>query len=627
MSKGNPSYIAVETVVASIEKLRRFNPFYGITYLVCKKNSLPVGRPTHFPIDDATNQFLQEFYKPDYASAHYFHPFETSGKKGGWVSPRYASTGLQSSRTREFKDAFMHEKGTDYWAWARNYVRFLGSKLDLDGVGPIPALWLAVWLFREREWPQGATPEDLIQAFLKEFSITGQEQQQVFTSFVPQAIGPVFADQVYSDAELLKHLKPAPDAKPEECGTLQLLTLEGLGPAPRLDFTPGERLSIITGDNGLGKTFLLECAWWSLTGDWVDQQATPRLDAKPNEPAITFEISRKRALGQKTRIKFDWSAQTWLAHRTRPTIPGLIVYGRVDGSFAVWDPVRHAVSTPGRPGALKFKREEVFNGLDERIEGLLRDWVSWQRNPDQNQFEVFKRVLRRLSPPDLGPLVPDEPIRVPLQPREIPTIRHHFGVVPISQESAGVKRIVSLAYLLVWAWSEHRINSNLARKAPQKNMVILIDEMEAHLHPKWQRVVLPAVLDVVSILSKEVQAQIIVATHSPLILASLEPTFSEDVDKLYHLRLKSGQVDFREIKFVRYGRVDEWLTSDIFELGEPRSREGEYAIQRARQVMGTDNPTVEAIKEATSALSRTLAEDDEFWPRWLYFAEQKGVTL
>src|SRR5215469_3957180 len=64
--------------------------------------------------------------------------------------------------------------------------------------------------------------------------------------------------------------------------------------------------------------------------------------------------------GRKTRIRFDWSTQTWLAHKTRPNIPGLIVYGRVDGSFAVWDPVRQAVAADDRPGVLKFRREEVL---------------------------------------------------------------------------------------------------------------------------------------------------------------------------------------------------------------------------------------------------------------------------
>ena len=33
------------------------------------------------------------------------------------------------------------------------------------------------------------------------------------------------------------------------------------------------------------------------------------------------------------------------------------------------------------------------------------------------------------------------------------------------------------------------------------------DEAEAHLHPRWQREILPAVLDLTSILAEEVDAQ------------------------------------------------------------------------------------------------------------------------
>jgi hypothetical protein len=158
-------HIANETVVASIGQLRPFHPFFGITFLVCKKAKLPVGKKAHFNIDDTTNRFLQAFYKPDYTSAHFFHPFETSGSKGGWVSPRYASTGLQSSRTREFKEAFLHPRGTDLWGWEANYVGFLADKLSSEKRGPVPAFWLAVWLFRDQEWPSDAVPELLISTF------------------------------------------------------------------------------------------------------------------------------------------------------------------------------------------------------------------------------------------------------------------------------------------------------------------------------------------------------------------------------------------------------------------------------------------------------------------------------
>ena len=280
------------------------------------------------------------------------------------------------------------------------------------------------------------------------------------------------------------------------------------------------------------------------------------------------------------------------------------------------------------PACCFFGRDEVFRGLEGKIEGLLRDWVAWQRNPDQTIFDIFKRVLRRLSPPDMGALIPGEPVRMPFLPREIPTLVHHFGQVPIVHESAGLRRVVTIAYLLVWAWNEHRIYSGLAKKAPQDKIVILIDEMEAHLHPKWQRVVLPALLDVAGILSRTMQPQVIVATHSPMILASLESGFSDKTDRLFHLQLtQDHEVRFRDIEFVKYGRIDEWLTSELFELVQPRSREGEQAIEQAKRLLAQKHPSADAIREVSGALKKTLAQDDDFWPRWLYFTEQKGVNI
>jgi hypothetical protein len=268
-----------------------------------------------------------------------------------------------------------------------------------------------------------------------------------------------------------------------------------------------------------------------------------------------------------------------------------------------------------------------MDGRDKRINGLLRDWVNWQRASDPNIFEMFKAVLRRLSPPDMNPLEPGEPMRIAGDSREIPTLRHNYDVVPFTNESAGVKRIVTVAYLLVWAWNEHKVYSGLSKKAPQNRMVILVDEMEAHLHPKWQRVVLPALLDVTSILGRELEAQMIIATHSPLILASLEQYFHDPVDKLFHLQIAGDKVTFDEVAFVKYGRVDAWLTSELFELRQPTSQPAENALERAKATLAEENPNPEAIREIQKQLSETLPADDEFWPRWLYFAKQKGVEI
>ena len=46
---------------------------------------------------------------------------------------------------------------------------------------------------------------------------------------------------------------------------LKNVKMTNVGPAPTMEFDFGDRLNLLTGDNGLGKSFLLDIAWWALT--------------------------------------------------------------------------------------------------------------------------------------------------------------------------------------------------------------------------------------------------------------------------------------------------------------------------------------------------------------------------
>ena len=75
--------------------------------------------------------------------------------------------------------------------------------------------------------------------------------------------------------------------------------------------------------------------------------------------------------------------------------------------------------------------------------------------------------------------------------------RAHLGLsywsLSVSLASAGVRRALALAYFLVWAWHEHRAAAQLLGKRPEDRFVVLFDEPETHLHPRWQRAILPSV--------------------------------------------------------------------------------------------------------------------------------------
>lgn len=193
--------------------------------------------------------------------------------------------------------------------------------------------------------------------------------------------------------------------------------------------------------------------------------------------------------------------------------------------------------------------------------------------------------------------------------------------VPVIYASAAVKRILGLAYLLVWTWTEHQRMSELRGLPPARQVIFLVDEVEAHLHPRWQRTIVRALLDVVSAMHSRTAVQLIAATHAPLVMASLEPYFNSDTDRLLHLALRDGTVVLEELPWAKEGDISAWLVSDAFGLAQARSLEAERAIEAAEAWARGDRkvlpPRLKTRAAIQKELERVLPGMDPFWPRWL----------
>lgn len=405
---------------------------------------------------------------------------------------------------------------------------------------------------------------------------------------------------------------------------LKYLHLKQVGLAPDLRVDWAERLNLIAGDNGLGKSFLLDMAWWALTRTWAGSIALPALSSR--KPTIEYVVQGKKKLAEPVVSVFKRTDESWPLSQARPTMPGIVVYIRIDGGFSVWDPARNYWRTdPGRPPAYHFDAADVWNGLDvkgQRVcEGLERDWVNWQEGK-KPQFEALEAVLRVISPPS-EPLRVGPPQRLFVgEGRDRPTLLFGSQTVPVALASAGVRRMLGLAYFLVWAWYEHQTAAKLLGKEAENRMVILFDEPETHLHPRWQRTVLPSLLEAMNVLrgSGAAVPQMLIATHSPLVMASLEPIFDESVDDLIHLSLQDGGVCVDQGGWATQGDVTNWLVSETFGLEQARSVEAEQIIEAAEAYMrGEQQPlsNLDGKKAIHAGLMRLLPAGDPFWPRWL----------
>jgi hypothetical protein len=332
---------------------------------------------------------------------------------------------------------------------------------------------------------------------------------------------------------------------------LQSLKLVGVGPAPEMEMHFAPRLNVLTGDNGLGKSLFLETIWYVLTGSWAGMPAWPRNDADVAE--IKFSMNE----GDEETQLFLRQFQRWTDIEPMISDEYIVVYARVDGSIAIWDQARRSPAKSATQKDDVFTPDEILHDKrDDRgqriCRGLIEDWVTWQdrrpESPGGNLFAHFCAMLETLSP-NPGNTEHDETIR-PAKPirlfvndsRDFPTIDVGYGATPIIHASAGMRRIISLAYLVLWAWNEHVQASRLLKQEPAKKIVFLMDEVENHLHPEWQRRILPALLKVFESLGEGMQVQMHVTTHSPMVLASLEPHWKNELDQLFLFALENGKV-------------------------------------------------------------------------------------
>jgi hypothetical protein len=527
------------------------------------------------------------------------------------------------------------------------------------------------------------------------------------------------------------------------------LTLKDVGPARDLKFAFSPRLNVLTGDNGLGKTFVLDVIWWALTMTWAGEKAFPwrppqvegagstsgggsgprahstsgggsgprahstsgggsgprahstsgggsgphahstsgggaSSESETGEirPEITALLGHREGEAQHDEDivaggVWKWEKQEWMrkpssiqrrtavskgkreqADEVESRPRSLVVYARIDGSYAVFDTLyaKGGMSTFADT-AIVLSPSELWNGKEVAdpevqggkrtvIGGLLADWVSWQQRSKSEEFGALRKVLHALWPPREHLNLDLAPTRVHLRDRrDIPVVSTDYAVVPVTLVSAGMKRALSLAYLLVWAWTEHEKAAKESRQKPTRDVVLLIDEPELHQHPSWQRAFLPAVLKAIGMIAPNAAVQVFTATHSPLVLASLENAWVETLDDLFVMERDGSLIKAEELPFTKEGDVSAWLASTVFGRAGGRSREAELAIAAAMDVMagrtkdaetnlaaleagwqalatppqerparGPHPPLVERVHDA---LTRTLPGHDRFWARWV----------
>ena len=134
------------------------------------------------------------------------------------------------------------------------------------------------------------------------------------------------------------------------------------------------------------------------------------------------------------------------------------------------------------------------------------------------------------------------------------------------------------------------------------NSIILIDEPELSLHPKWQQ----RIIEVYKKIGEN--NQIIVATHSPHILGSVS---NENIFILY--RNENGKIEAKtgDELYSSYGQPVDRVLKDIMGLKSVRTPKIDRDIQELRKLVDEDKYDTEEFKKKYNNLLKILGNIDE----------------
>ncbi|MEL6440527.1 MAG: AAA family ATPase [Cyanobacteria bacterium J06621_8] len=397
-----------------------------------------------------------------------------------------------------------------------------------------------------------------------------------------------------------------------------------------LDFDLKEP-TVLIGINGVGKSSVLDClaillSWFTARVQNLQGSGSYFLDSDIN-------YKDKEAHNEITVNTLDFQDVTWSltkvkkGHgkntssdlvRLRELIKNIHKKNQIDDQIslplAVYYPTNRAVlDVP-----LRIKKKHLFDPINAYDLALAKEAIDfrrffeWFRNredlenenyrynqeSEDQQLETVRKAIYQMLPGFLNLRVQRSPLRMTLEKEEQQLV--------VNQLSSGEKCLLAMVGDLARRLAIANPN---CQNALQGDAIVLIDEIELHLHPAWQRDIIPALKRTFP------NCQFIITTHSPQVLSHIKS------ENIYLLESFNAEIVARKPQS-SFGRDSNSILEDIMGVSE-RPQEikkdilklfqliDEGKLNNAQQLrqeivnkIGSDEP--ELIKAATSIRRREI---------------------
>lgn len=327
--------------------------------------------------------------------------------------------------------------------------------------------------------------------------------------------------------------------------------------------------TIILGDNGTGKTTLLR----------ILDRMQPKMESHGEDnhtfPIYSSEIRDRNPYHQveltMISIADSKKAEIVVEKESNTISTSSPIY---DFYLISYGASRRMSKNPNLNQSVEniFKITSLFDDSIELINAeewfLKKEMISLKAEKSsqkkfRNQFNIVKTILI-----DILPDVED--IRVkPINKNNsklLLEVLTPYGWVNLRDLSFGYQTLTALIVDIAAKMMDQYPDSNNPLSEP---VIILIDEIDLHLHPKWQRIV----LDKLS--SHFPAAQFIATSHSPLIVQAAQDKGANIV-----VCRKEGDkvIIDNNPNEVKGWRIDQILVSDLFNTGSPLSNKYENLV-------------------------------------------------
>jgi ABC-type cobalamin/Fe3+-siderophores transport system ATPase subunit len=304
------------------------------------------------------------------------------------------------------------------------------------------------------------------------------------------------------------------------------LTLTNFRGFASLDLDLDRPVTVLVGVNGSGKSSVLY-AWAGLlerTAGLAPSAFGIDLggrDVRKGETRAAIEATLCVG-GQQTDVRLVWDAAShWFAPSPMPPSEGpgrpFVFLTRTDRMVATADVADQALRLQRHDdGSDDHGVAATHPGYERFVEWFKEhEDVENERRVAARDFNVHDPQLQAVREAVAALMPGFENLRIQRDPAPAMVVQKDGVELRLDQLSDGERNLIAMTGDL----ARRMVIANPASETPRETEgVILIDEVEQHLHPAWQRRVLPALQRAFP------NAQLIATTHSPQVLSSVPAT-------------------------------------------------------------------------------------------------------